>query len=364
MVRFLDLGHMHEQIADEIDLAFREVVRSSSFIGGKRVELFENAFAAYVGSTHCVGVANGTDALEIALEALGAPLGGEVIVPANTFIATSEAVTRMGYRVVFADVSEGSYNLDVADVAHRVTDATVGVIAVHLYGNPADLGALRQLCDARSLFLIEDCAQAHGASYGQAHIGNVGDVSTFSFYPGKNLGALGDAGAVVTSDDNLARRCRRIANHGRSSKYDHVTEGRNSRLDGIQAAMLSVKLPHLSSWVSRRRQVADTYDQELKDLAISLPIANPAGRHAYHLYVIRSSRREALAAYLHDRGIETGVHYPVALPALGAYRDHPQHHEPFFARAAADQVLSLPMGPHLSDRDVTDVVEALTSYRQ
>lgn len=360
MVRFLDLYHSHGPMMEEVEAAFREVVTTSSFIGGKRIELFENSFSDFIGSGHCIGVANGTDAIEIALESLGvAARGGEVIVPANTFMATSEAVSRMGYQVVFADVSPSSYNLDIADVASRITSRTVGVIAVHLYGNPAEMSALRELCDSHSLFLIEDCAQAHGAGYRGRHVGNIGDISTFSFYPGKNLGALGDAGAIVTNDDALAKRCRSIANHGRLSKYDHVTEGRNSRLDGIQAAMLSVKLPYLRGWVRRRREVASAYNLGLRGLGLDLPEANLDGEHAYHLYVVRSSDRDGLAASLRDRGVETGVHYPVALPRLTAYRGHPQHDEPFFARTAAGQVLSLPMGPHLSDEEVAKVIDAI-----
>jgi dTDP-4-amino-4,6-dideoxygalactose transaminase len=362
MVRFLDLQHLHQTIEGEITEAFQAVVRDSAFIGGARVEAFQREFADYTGARNCVGVANGTDAIEIALEALGIKDGDEVILPANTFIATSEAVTRAGGTVVFADASPSSYNLDVNDVEAHVTSRTVGVIAVHLYGNPAELSALRELCDRHSLFLLEDSAQAHGATYGGKHVGTVGDVATFSFYPGKNLGALGDAGAIVTNDEALANRCRMIANHGRSSKYDHLFEGRNSRLDGLQAALLSVKLRHLDIWVKRRREIALMYSAGLDGVGLTLPPANPDGEHAYHLYVVRSPERQALSASLHDLGIETGVHYPIALPALAAYANHRQHDDPFFARTAADQVLSLPIGPHLDDSDVDRVVEAVGKF--
>jgi dTDP-4-amino-4,6-dideoxygalactose transaminase len=362
MVRFLDLADLHRSVGDELADAFTAAIADSAFIGGERVEAFQRAFAEYTGAQHCVGVGNGTDAIEIGLEALGVQPGDEIIVPANTFIATSEAVTRAGGTVVFADVSPTSYNLDVADVASRITSRTTGVIAVHLYGNPADLAELRQLCDAHHLFLIEDSAQAHGATYAGRHVGTVGELATFSFYPGKNLGALGDAGAIVTNDPTLGTRCRMIADHGRSSKYDHLFEGRNSRLDSVQAALLSVKLRHLDDWVSRRRQVASLYSEGLPREGLTLPTANPRGEHAYHLYVVRSSRRDALATALAEHDIETGVHYPIALPALAAYANHKQHDEPFFARTAAKEVLSLPMGPNLIRRDVEEVIAAVRGF--
>jgi dTDP-4-amino-4,6-dideoxygalactose transaminase len=248
-------------------------------------------------------------------------------------------------------------NIDLASVQASLTSRTAGVIAVHLYGNPAELDGLRQLCDRHGLFLIEDCAQAHGGTYRGQHVGNVGDIATFSFYPGKNLGALGDGGAITVNDATLARRAKMIANHGRSSKYDHEFEGRNSRLDSMQAAILSVKLPHLDRWVARRREVAAAYTDLLSESNVLSPPSNPDGEHAYHLYVVRSAARSQLMTSLSERRIETVVHYPIALPDLGAYSSHRQHGEKFYASVAADQVLSLPMGPHLSDEDVAEVAE-------
>lgn len=363
-IKFLDLAKQHKQIADQLSVAFVRLLEDSAFINGPHVSEFEAAFAAYVGTRNCVGVGNGTDAITIAIEALNGKAGGEVIVPANSFIASSEAVTSAGCRVVFADVSPDSYNLDIVDVVQRISPATVGILAVHLYGNPANLSELRALCDKHSLFLLEDCAQAHGASFEGRHVGAVGDVSTFSFYPGKNLGGLGDGGAIVTNDDALARKCRMIANHGRISKYDHLFEARNSRLDGLQAALLSAKLPHLDKWVGARRVIASTYDNLLQPAGVQIPPTNPRGTHAYHLYVIRYADRDRLAAWLGEKGIETGIHYPIALPALAAYRYLGEPYEHMFAVRAAAQVLSLPIGPHLEVDDARFVATEVVRFVQ
>lgn len=361
-VRFLDLTTLHREIASELRAAFDVVLEDSQFVKGCHVAEFEQTFADYVGSSECVGVGNGTDALEIAVEAFGAPRSSEVIVPANSFIATSEAVTRSGYDVVFADVEPATYNLDPADVASRITERTVGVIAVHLYGNPAPLTELRELCDRHDLFLIEDAAQAHGATYRGSHVGTVGDAATFSFYPGKNLGALGDGGAIVTSQPELAQRCRMIADHGRVSKYNHEFEGRNSRLDGIQASFLIVKLRHLDRWVAHRQEVAAMYDEELASTDLRLPTAAPDSTHAYHLYVVRCDRRDELASWLSEHDIETGVHYPIALPAMAAYRRLGQPDHAMFAVRSTPHLLSLPIGPHLTAEHVQRVSAAVAEF--
>lgn len=363
MIKFLDLAAQYRSIQSDIDAAIRDVIAEAAYIGGSRITAFERAFAAYQQAEHAVGVANGTDAIEIALEALDLPTSGEVIVPANSFISSSEAVTRAGLRVVFADVDAETSTLDPADVEARITSRTVAIIAVHLYGHPCAMDPLLALAKKHGLRIVEDCAQAHSAEYRGRRIGAIGDIGAFSFYPGKNLGAYGDAGAILTNVAALATRCRMIANHGRVAKYDHVFEGRNSRLDGLQAAILQVKLAHLDSWIARRRAIARRYHTELAGLTgLTLPGHAEDIGHAYHLFVVRTGRRDALAAHLESQGIQTGIHYPIALPKLAAYAYLGQANEPMRANAMDTQLLSLPMGEHLTDADVAAVIAAVRAF--
>lgn len=378
-IPFLDLKAQHGLIRTEIDAAISGVIDRGDFVKGQAVRQFESAFAGYQGARHCVAVANGTDALEIALEALDLPADSEVIVPSNSFIATSEAVTRSGYRVVFADVDD-TYTLDPVSVASLITPDTSAVVAVHLYGQPANMSALSALCKANGLRLIEDAAQAHGAEVSGRRVGAIGDIGTFSFYPGKNLGAFGDAGAIVTDDPDLAVACRRLADHGRVGKYDHDREGRNSRMDTVQAAVLHVKLGHLDSWLDIRRQTAEAYRQLIAEafgssviaaqgnaawgqpcapgeIRVSGTVANTA--HSYHLFVVRVAGRDRVRDSLADQGVATGIHYPIALPRLGAYAKHAQHETPFRCVPWAGELLSLPIGDHMTDERVARVVEAL-----
>lgn len=363
MIKFLDLASQYLAIKADIDAAIARIIVSSAYIGGAEVARFEAAFASYQSAEHCVAVGNGTDALEIALEALQLPKGGEIIVPANSFIATSEAVTRSGFRVVFADVNSDDYNLDSEDVARRINDNTVAIIVVHLYGHPCRMDELLALARVNHIRLVEDCAQAHGAETGKQRVGALGDIGTFSFYPGKNLGAYGDGGAILTNDEKLATRCRMIANHGRVAKYDHEFEGRNSRLDGLQAAILNAKLPYLDSWIDRRNQIADLYLQKLSNCSgVSLPRRVGLVRHAFHLFVIRCDQRDALAAHLKAMGIECGVHYPIALPRLNAYAQHAQAKDDLVACHLAGQLLSLPIGEHLDLDQASEVVAAVRNF--
>lgn len=363
MIKFLDLHSQYRRMQSEIDEAIARVIRDSAFIGGEVVDTFERQFAAYQEAAHCVSVGNGTDAIEIVLEAMNLPRGAEVIVPANTFIATSEAVTRSGCKVVFADVDPVTYTLDAADVRRRITSRTVAIIAVHLYGHPCDMDALAAVARESGLRLIEDCAQAHGAEYKGRRVGAIGDAGTFSFYPGKNLGAYGDGGAITTNDDRLARQCRMIANHGRIDKYDHQFEGRNSRLDGLQAAILTVKLRYLDAWIDRRNEVAAFYSSQLEDIdGIVLPRIAYHCRHAFHLFVVRTSSREALAAFLKEGGIQTGVHYPIALPKLQAYRYLGEPDQHMFANRNDGHLLSLPIGEHLTEQELADIADAVKAF--
>ncbi len=359
-IKFLNLYQQYTEIKAEIDDAIASVIRDSAFIGGPYVKAFERDFARYIGAPHCIGVGNGTDALEIAIEALALRAGSEIVVPANSFIATSEAVSRLGHKVVFCAADPATYTLDLTDLRRRITPRTAAVIAVHLFGHPCDMDGVMDIAREFNLRVIEDCAQSHGAEYKGKRVGTIGDIACFSFYPGKNLGAYGDAGTIITTDDALAAHCRMIANHGRKAKYDHEFEGRNSRLDGLQAAILSVKLRHLDDWIERRIAVAAAYSNSLKDSSqIVLPQRANWARHVYHLFVIRCPQRDALQSHLTRHGIETGIHYPIALPALAAYRSRKQQTA---SDSLHDQLLSLPMGEHLTEADVRTVAEAVNAF--
>jgi len=353
MIKFMDLHKQYLSIKDDIDEAIASVIQSTAFIGGKYVKQFEQNFAVFQQAEYCVGVGNGTDALEIALEALGLPAGSEVIVPANSFIASSEAVTRAGLKVAFCDVDPRTYTLDLVDLEARITDKTSAIMAVHLYGHPCEMEEILALAKVHDLKVIEDSAQAHGAEFDGKRVGAIGDIGTFSFYPGKNLGAYGDGGAIVTNNESLAIKCRMIANHGRVEKYNHEFEGRNSRLDGLQAAILDVKLSHLDSWTDQRNVVAKWYQEELRECsAIVLPISTGNKRHAYHLFVIQTGERDKLAKLLLERGVQTGVHYPISLPKLQAYEYLKMSDAKLDANILDSTLLSLPIGEHLKESDV------------
>lgn len=363
MVKFLDLAAQYQTIQQEIDKAIHDVIAKSAFIGGENVQNFERAFADYCDAEFCIGVGNGTDALEIAIEALNLPEGSEIIVPANSFIASSEAVTRQGHRVIFADCDSQSYVISIEDAKKRITPKTKAIIAVHLYGHPCDMDALQALADQHGLYIIEDCAQSHGAEFKGQRVGSIGDIATFSFYPGKNLGAYGDGGAITTNNAELAKKCRMIANHGRIAKYDHEFEGRNSRLDGLQAAILSVKLKHLPDWTYKRIAVADYYLANLKDIKqITLPVRQDWAKQVYHLFVVRTDKRDELKDYLAERDIQTGVHYPISLPKLVAYEYTNQATEEIFANQCGATLLSLPIGEHMTAVSTDKVVHAIKEF--
>jgi dTDP-4-amino-4,6-dideoxygalactose transaminase len=363
MVKFLDLSAQYQSIKPEIDSAIASVIKESAFIGGKFVKEFEQQFAAYITAKYCVSTGNGTDALEIAIEALALPKHSEIIVPANSFIASSEAVTRCGHRVVFADVDKECYTLTAETVKAKLTSKTTAIIAVHLYGHPCDMDPLTELARTHNLRIIEDCAQSHGAEYKGRKTGTLGDIASFSFYPGKNLGAYGDGGAITTNDERLATRSRMIANHGRIAKYDHGFEGRNSRLDGIQAAILTAKLQYLERWTEQRIHIANQYIDKMHDIReLTLPIVKPWARQVYHLFVVRSFRKNELKDFLADKGIETGIHYPIALPKLAAYKYLNQAEDDFFANTVDKDLLSLPIGEHLTDADVDDIVKYIRQF--
>ncbi len=358
-IPFVDLKTQYYSIKEEIDQVIFDVIQNSAFIGGKYAKAFEQNFADYVGVKNCVGVGNGTDAIYIALRALGVSDGDEVITVANTFIATAETITLTGAKVKFVDCNKETYNIDVDKLEQAITGRTRAIIPVHLYGQPADMDEIKDIAEKHGLHVIEDAAQAHGAEYKNQRIGTVGDMACFSFFPGKNLGAYGDAGAIVTNDDELARKVRMFANHGRIEKYNHEFEGVNSRLDGLQAAILDVKLKHLDKWTERRRIIAKMYDTGLKDIVIT-PSVLPEVKHVYHLYVIRIKNRERVKELLAEKGIATGIHYPIPLPFLRAY-SYLGHKPADFpvAYSIKDETLSLPIHGDMTDEQVEYVIATL-----
>ena len=355
-IPFVDLKAQYASIKGEIDQAISDVISSSAFIGGPFVKAFESSFAAFCGAKHCIGVGNGTDAIFLVLKAMGIGRGDEVITAANSFIATSEAITMAGARVVFVDIDSRTFNIDPSKLENKITTKTKAIIPVHLYGQPAEMDPILEIARNHGLKVIEDAAQAHGATYKGRRVGTLGDAACFSFYPGKNLGAYGDGGAIVTSDDELAIKARMLANHGRVDKYDHKIEGVNSRLDGLQAAILSAKLPHLSAWTESRRKNAKLYNELLTGISsIETPVEAAEVKSVYHLYVIRvkNGLRSQLQQHLKNMGVSTGIHYPIALPALSAY-SYLNHRDGDFPTAisASKEILSLPMFPELNEEQI------------
>jgi dTDP-4-amino-4,6-dideoxygalactose transaminase len=359
VINFVDLKKQYSTIREEIDNAIQDVINDSAFIVGKYLKSFEQNFANYIGVKHCIGVGNGTDALFIALKTLDIGKGDEVITVANSFIATSEAITMTGAKVVFVDCDEKTYNIDVIKIEEVITENTKAIIPVHLYGQPAEMDKILEIAKKYNLFVIEDAAQAHGAEYKGRKVGTFGDVGCFSFFPGKNLGAYGDGGAIVTNGDDIAKRARMFANHGRMEKYNHEFEGVNSRLDGLQAAILNVKLKYLEGWNQRRREIAGKYTEGLKD-AVMAPYELPYAKHVYHLYVVRVKGRDKIKASLQEKGIATGIHYPIPLPFLKAYSYLRHKQEDFpVAYALKDEILSLPIHGDMTDEQIEYVITQL-----
>jgi dTDP-4-amino-4,6-dideoxygalactose transaminase len=361
-VPFVDLHAQYLTIKPEIDAAIARVIAESSYIRGPHVDAFEQAWAKTLGVKHCVSCANGTDALYITMRGLGLKPGDEVITTAHSWISTSETITQAGGRVVFCDTDDETFTIDARQIESKITPRTVGIIPVHLYGQPCDMDPIMAIAAKHQLWVIEDCAQAHLSKYKGRLTGTFGNAATFSFYPGKNLGAYGDAGCLVTNDDQLADWCATYARHG--GKGEHIMEGINSRLDGLQAAILNVKLPRLAAWTAARRAVAAQYDRRLNGVGdLRLPQTGPDRDHVYHLYVIRTERRDALKKHLADAGISTVLNYPKALPFYPAYA-YLGHKPADFPVAHANQsrILSLPIFPELGDEMLGYVSEAIRGF--
>lgn len=355
-VPFVDLRAQYVSIKDEVDAAIRGVLDDCAYVGGVSLDHFERDFAVYCRARYAIGVANGTDALHLALRAVGVGADHEVIAPAHTFIATAAAIEMSGARPVFVDVDPETYTMDPTGVEAAITPRTRAIIPVHLYGQPVDMQPILEVADQRDLVVIEDAAQAHGAEYRGQRVGGIGHLGCFSFYPSKNLGAYGDGGAVTTNDAELARRVSQLRDHGRISKYEHSVVGYNSRLDALQAAVLRVKLQHLDEWNRQRQRVAAWYDEALALAGLAPPRVRPDSTHVYHLYVVRTATREEFRSRLESEGISTGVHYPIPLHLQPAFRhlgyrigDLPA------SEAAANQVFSLPIFPELTRAQVESI---------
>ncbi|GAA2650844.1 DegT/DnrJ/EryC1/StrS family aminotransferase [Paractinoplanes durhamensis] len=360
-VPFTDLSAMAREVWPDIEQTYIEALLSARYVGGPAVARFEENFARYCEATHAVGVANGTDALQLTLQALGLGPGDEVIVPSNTFIATAAAVVRAGAVPAFVDVDPGSLLITPAILAAAITPRTSAVIVVHLYGNMPDMDGLVAVAERAGIALVEDAAQAHGAEWRDSRAGSFGAAACFSFYPGKNLGAFGDAGAVVTNDPKIAERVRSLANHGRdggANHYEHSFVGTNSRLDALQAIALDAKLARNEDWTEARISLADRYRKELAGSAIRLTEVDPLARHVYHLMVVRVADRAAIQQKLQENGIQTGVHYPVPCHLQPPLRQYASGPLPVCEQAATEQ-FSLPLFPHMSRAQVDRVCEVL-----
>lgn len=361
-IPFVDLHAQYLSIQADIDAAIFKTIRDSAYIGGTSVRAFEEAFAEYLGLSSVIGCANGTDSMEILLKAFGIGPGDEVIVPAHSWISTSEAVGNAGATPVFVDVEIDFFTIDTQKIEAAITERTKAIIPVHLYGHPADMPAIMDIADRFGLKVIEDCAQSHGATIGGKKAGTFGHAASFSFYPGKNLGAYGDAGCVATNDPALAEKVRMIANHGQQGKHNHLMEGRNSRLDGLQAAILSAKLPWLEQWTEARIAHAAAYAHHLEGSGLILPKVKPGYRHVFHIYAVRTEHRTMLMDGLKMAGIETAIHYPTALPFLPCYASNGSVPEDFpSAYANQSRILSLPMFAELKDEQITHVASVAQS---
>lgn len=362
-VPMVDLKAQYLSIKSEIDAAIQRVIDNTSFIMGPEVRDFEAAFARAVGVAEAAGVASGTAALHLALLACSIGPGDEVITTPFTFYATAEAITQAGATPVFVDIAPDTYNLDPSRIEAAITPATKAIVPVHLYGQAAAMDEIGRLARAHGLWVIEDAAQAHAAEYRGRRCGSIGDLACFSFFPSKNLGCYGDGGMVAGNDADLMARVRRLRDHGRVGKYEHLEQGWGYRLDALQAAILGAKLPHLADWTERRRAAARRYDALLKDCEVVTPVELPGNRHVYHLYVIRTPRRAAVMQHMAAQGIGVGIHYPLPLHLQPVYRERGQGPGSFpVAEAAAAEVLSLPLYPEITPEQQEQVVAALRSF--
>lgn len=363
-VPFVDLYKQYLSIQNEIDSSINRVINKSAYVGGSEVKSFEEEYAKCFGIKHCIACANGTDSLEILLKAMGIGPGDEVIVPAMSWISTSESVSSVGAKPIFVDIDIETYTINTFLIEEKITANTKAIIPVHLYGQPCNMDHIMEIANKYHLKVIEDCAQAHLAKWNGKLVGTIGHAASFSFYPGKNLGAYGDAGAMITNDDLIAKTARQIANHGQEGKHNHLIEGRNSRLDGIQAAILRAKLPFIFNWTAKRQKIAQVYFSALSQFAnIIPPSVHENAEHVFHLFVIRTSQREELMSFLTKQNIETAIHYPKALPYLKCYENRSFVENDFpIAFKIQSQILSLPMFAEMSEEQTQKVIITIQHF--
>ncbi|MCI8835717.1 MAG: DegT/DnrJ/EryC1/StrS family aminotransferase [Ruminococcus sp.] len=361
IIPFASFEVMHREIREEMYRKFQEVYEKNWFIQGAETTLFEKEFAVYHGMSHCIGVGNGLDALFLTLKALGISQGDEVLIPSNTFIATALAVSYTGATPVLVEPDMETYNLSGEGLEEALTERTKAVLPVHLYGQPAEMDPILEFAERHGLYVVEDCAQAHGACYKGKKTGTFGIAGCFSFYPGKNLGALGDAGAVLTNDDELAEKIRALGNYGSRKKYEHICQGNNSRLDEMQAGFLRIKLKHLDRYNVYRNQVADRYLGEIRNPKLVLPKIGRDRTHVWHIFAVLCEERDRLQTYLAERGIQTVCHYPVPIQEQVAYRSVISGKYPV-AKKISSQELSLPMYYGMAEEDVSEVIRCLNAF--
>lgn len=359
-VDFAKFDYMHDELKEEIKSAINDVIDSNWFISGKKLEEFEEKFAKYCNTKYCVGCGNGLDGLTLALRAMGVNSGDDVIIPSHTFIATALAVSNIGANPIFVEVKE-DYTIDPTKIEEKITKKTKAIVAVHLYGQCADMDEINKIAKSHNLYVLEDAAQAHGAMYKGRKAGSLGDAAEFSFYPGKNLGAMGDAGCVVTSNKDIAEKIKKLGNYGCSKKYCHELKGVNSRLDEIQAAILTVKLGSIDKWNEFRRKVADKYLKGIKNSKVTLPIISDYNQHVWHLFVVRVDDRESFLEYLSKNDIVSLIHYPTAITKQLAYEEYKNLELPI-AEKMADTVVSLPMFYGISDEEIDYVIDIINKY--
>ncbi len=367
MIPFVDLKAQYDSIKDGIDEAIQNVLNNTSFIMGEELKKFEEEFARFCNVKYAIGVANGSDALILALRACEIGKGNEVITVPHTFISTTEAISNVGGKVVLVDIDPKTYTIDVTKIEEKITEETKAIIPVHLYGQPVDMGPIMELAKKYNIKIIEDAAQAHGAEYKGEKVGSIGDVGCFSFYPGKNLGAYGDAGIVVTNSKEIAEKIKLLRNHGRiTKKYEHKIEGYSSRLDNLQAAILRVKLKYLNKWNDKRRNNAKKYNELLSNInGIITPYEADYAKHVYHLYVVRTENRDKLREKLKSESIATGIHYPLPLHLQPAYSYLGYKNGDFpITEKASQEILSLPMFAELTDKQIEEIGKLIKNYSE
>ena len=363
-VQLVDLKAQYGSIKEEIDSAIQNVINDTAFIGGKYVKQFEKEYSEAYGVKNVISCANGTDAIYITLKALGIGMGAEVITTAFSWISTAEAVAQTGAQVVFVDIEGDYYNIDPTKIEEKITPKTRAILLVHLYGHPANMDAIMAIAKKHGLYVVEDCAQAHFAQWKGKNVGTFGVAGTFSFFPSKNLGAYGDAGCIVSDDDDFAARARMFANHGSRIRHQHETDGVNSRMDGLQAAILSVKLKHVDEWNNKRRVSAGRYSELLYGVILT-PNVNENAKHVFHLYVVRTEKRDDLRKRLSENGIASGIHYPTALPFLKVYSHLGCKPSEFkIASACSSQVVSIPMYPELTETELGIVARTIMEWKR